>query len=267
MDVLFVGADGAFSFAALQALLRSSHRVIGVVTPDPKAGQLLPVLSADHTIITLSWAHHLPLWGLGDAPAAEVIAVACFPKRLPASFLQRARRAAVNIHPSHLPHYRGPAPLFWQLRDGVAPLGVTLHHLASELDTGDIVSQTDVALPEGVGGLEADALLAEAGAGLLVRALDKDDFGAAPQTGAGSYQSWPGAADWRVPPEWPVQRAFNFMRGTEEWGHAYTLPTRERLLQVTHASHYTLGEAQPGASRPNPHGWAVGFADGWLHVS
>jgi methionyl-tRNA formyltransferase len=43
----------------------------------------------------------------------------------------------LNLHPSLLPAYRGPAPLFWMARQGETQAGVTLHFLDEGLDTGD----------------------------------------------------------------------------------------------------------------------------------
>src|SRR4051794_39145094 len=50
--------------------------------------------------------------------APDLIVVYAFPMRLPNRLLRMPRLAAVNLHSSLLPAYRGPAPEFWVIRNG-----------------------------------------------------------------------------------------------------------------------------------------------------
>ncbi|WP_207513788.1 methionyl-tRNA formyltransferase [Longitalea luteola] len=43
-----------------------------------------------------------------------------------------------NVHFGHLPEYRGPNPVFWQLKNGVPSLAITIHRINDQLDAGDI---------------------------------------------------------------------------------------------------------------------------------
>lgn len=43
-----------------------------------------------------------------------------------------------NVHFGHLPAYRGPNPVFWQLKNGAPSLGITIHCLSEQLDAGAI---------------------------------------------------------------------------------------------------------------------------------
>jgi folate-dependent phosphoribosylglycinamide formyltransferase PurN len=49
-----------------------------------------------------------------------------------------------NLHKSSLPSYRGMAPNFYALLDGVKTVGATLHVVSKEFDTGDIIRQVEV---------------------------------------------------------------------------------------------------------------------------
>ncbi|MEZ4833421.1 MAG: formyltransferase family protein [Caldilineaceae bacterium] len=71
---------------------------------------------------------------------------------LPCGSAYAAPHGFLNLHPSLLPHYRGPDPIFWQLRDGVEPMGVTVHWMDVGVDTGDIAAQAPVALEDGLSG-------------------------------------------------------------------------------------------------------------------
>jgi len=63
--------------------------------------------------------------------------------RVPESILDIPERAALNLHPAYLPFNRGANPNVWAIVDGT-PAGVTLHHMAPELDTGAIVERRTV---------------------------------------------------------------------------------------------------------------------------
>ena len=58
--------------------------------------------------------------------------------------LALARRGALNMHGSLLPHYRGRAPVNWAVLHGERRTGATLHYMADKPDAGDIVSQQSV---------------------------------------------------------------------------------------------------------------------------
>lgn len=63
---------------------------------------------------------------------------------LPASLLQQARIAALNMHGSLLPKYRGRAPVNWAILHGERQTGATLHYMVERADAGDIVDQLAV---------------------------------------------------------------------------------------------------------------------------
>lgn len=44
-----------------------------------------------------------------------------------------------NVHFGHLPAYRGPNPVFWQLKNGAPTLAITIHCINEQLDAGAIV--------------------------------------------------------------------------------------------------------------------------------
>jgi methionyl-tRNA formyltransferase len=64
-----------------------------------------------------------------------------FSWRLPRSVLQIPRYGVLNIHSSLLPKYRGPAPVLWAIRNGDADLGVTVHRMDEDFDTGPVLAQ------------------------------------------------------------------------------------------------------------------------------
>ena len=67
-----------------------------------------------------------------------------FRRMLPARLLAAARIAALNMHGSLLPKYRGRVPVNWAVLHGETQTGATLHVMAAKPDAGDIVAQQAV---------------------------------------------------------------------------------------------------------------------------
>ncbi|WP_288127171.1 formyltransferase [Thiomonas sp.] len=67
-----------------------------------------------------------------------------FRRMLPPALLATARIAALNMHGSLLPKYRGRVPVNWAVLHGERETGATLHVMEAKPDAGDIVAQQAV---------------------------------------------------------------------------------------------------------------------------
>jgi methionyl-tRNA formyltransferase len=65
---------------------------------------------------------------------------------IPAALLACAKIAALNMHGSLLPKYRGRAPVNWAILHGETETGATLHIMEVKPDAGDIVGQSAVSI-------------------------------------------------------------------------------------------------------------------------
>ncbi len=252
-NFIFLGMPVTFSIRVLEGLLAAGASPSAVWIPEneavtgvgirelqPETGKSdLPLLTPyfQRGIAQLAWEHKIPLFaiqGFSSPDTKKALAslrvhagiIACFSRRLPPDILTIPRSGFLNLHPSLLPAYRGPYPLFWTFRDGLKHSGVTLHHVDEGLDSGDIVLQSAVNIPDGIGASEADALFAEKGTALIVEALSNLALGSLPrrpQEEEAGHFGRPSADDFAIPTDWPAQRAFNFMRGTAEWGLPYRI--------------------------------------------
>lgn len=74
-----------------------------------------------------------------DATQPDLVLVQTFPHLIPASSLSKPPFGYYNLHPSPLPAYRGPDPIFWQLAKNEKQCGVTLHQMSPAFDTGPVV--------------------------------------------------------------------------------------------------------------------------------
>ena len=92
---------------------------------------------------------------------------------LPPAVLAIPRLGVVNSHPSLLPRHRGPYPIAWAIREGDADLGMTVHLMDEQFDTGPILAQGARPMPAGTS-IEAFApVLQSLGAELLPGALSR----------------------------------------------------------------------------------------------
>jgi len=260
-SVLVLGSESAFSGIVLQCLLDSNVDVCGFVIQDAappsrsfeSRGGRIPVVVAG-TGPAVAAQGGIPVTrvdSLRDRSALDrsarrspdIVLVACFPMILPDAWLAMPRWMCLNLHPSLLPTYRGPTPLFWQFREGERETGVTLHVITAGIDAGDIVAQSVMPLPVGARFSQVNAELARIGASLIVDLLCRLEAGLeVPRTvqdeALASYQPFPKESDFRFDTRFSAERAFCFMRGTEEWGVAFEVDVGDVVLVLERALAY-----------------------------
>src|SRR5687768_6832612 len=235
LRTIVLGMRGTFTAEAFRALVATGCGVSGLIVAGRRGSnwrRLDPMRALSNeapTAVDLAWEAGLPVLEVGwvdaaglralDALEPDVAAIACFPWLLPRPWRDRPPRGCVNLHPSLLPAYRGPAPLFWQFRAGETRTGVSLHAVDGGADTGSVIAQEAVPFPDGIDTVAAETLTARAGARLLAEWLaGGKTVGPPPPIGGASRQPAPDAAARVVPITWPVRRAFNFIRGAQAWG-------------------------------------------------
>jgi methionyl-tRNA formyltransferase len=298
LRVLYLGTPGELSRGPLLALLDAGFLVCGVAVPAGDSGAPIARLAPERPrsplplanpylspgIVQIAWQRGIPAFAVGrlaSQAAAKTLAglrpdvacVACFPRRIPPALLRLPPRGWLNVHPSLLPAHRGPAPLFWAFRAGEREIGVTVHFMDERFDTGDIAAQEPLGLPDGVSGAEADHLCAALGGQLLVsvlRGMRAGTLKRRAQPPGGSYGGWPTPADWAISTGWPARRAFNFMRGTDDWGHPYLVEAGGARLLLTSALEYApdaeLGAPYLRAGREVAIQFTPGVLRAWLDV-
>lgn len=151
-------SDAAFSRAVMHELARSSFLPEFVVLPE-----YAPAARAEgESLLQTGPRRDLPAWfdslELLYAPeqrqldCARSIAarsprfmlVACWPYLLHPEMISAVSDAALNLHPSLLPAYRGADPIGAQLDHGDFRFGITLHEINQDFDRGDIIAQREL---------------------------------------------------------------------------------------------------------------------------
>ena len=157
MKIVFFGSSD-FSVPSLEFCVASKHKLVAVITtPDQPKGRGLrtqpnPVKERCAKLSLLTFAPR----SLRDTDVKEKIStlkpdvfiVASYGKLIPESWLGIPSQAALNIHPSLLPKYRGAAPIPWQILNGEKETGVSVAMVTKDLDAGDIVHQIRIPLEE-----------------------------------------------------------------------------------------------------------------------
>jgi formyltetrahydrofolate deformylase len=72
---------------------------------------------------------------------ADLVVLARYMRILPANIVQNFRDKIINIHPSLLPYFPGPAPYKQAYESGVRVHGCTAHFVTEQLDEGPVIMQ------------------------------------------------------------------------------------------------------------------------------
>jgi len=137
--------------AALESLLDSGIDIQAVFThrDDPAEGgwyrSVARIASQRGIAVHAPDNPNHPLWidRITDM-APDAIVSAHYRNMIGSDVLAICPNRCFNVHASLLPKYRGRCPINWVLVNGETETGVTLHHMTTSADAGDIVSQQTV---------------------------------------------------------------------------------------------------------------------------
>ncbi|KAA9333344.1 hypothetical protein F0P96_10260 [Hymenobacter busanensis] len=212
------------------------------------AGLGLPVVRLHRQGLTAA----LQTWLTPVAPQA--VLVLTFPWRIPARVLEVPPLGFLNVHFAALPDYRGPEPLFWQIKNGEEAGAVTLHRMEADFDTGPVLLTEPVPIgPHDTHGLHRAQLAGRAVAvgRRLVAALRGEAPALVPEPqGPGRY--WPRATlqDLCVNWEEPAEAIHRLVRAANPWNRGALATLRGQPLRL-------LGVTPLPATVPAPPGTVV----------
>lgn len=266
MNILYIGSSTALSLLPFKKLLSENFTVsaVGVINPvvfDKKIialeneslalaanVQAIPVIDFSQT--TQDIVAQCEEYGV------DVILMSCYNRRLPDEIIKLAGKGCYNMHPSLLPCFRGPEPIFWQMK-AASDMGVSWHAVAHDFDAGDIVAQKKVLLDEGADYAAISLQLAETGALLMLELLSELTAGTLsfrPQASqAVSYHAYPQAQDFEIDLNASAQQVYNFMSATKIFSMPYPCHIDGRQFYLVEALDYdnndTLEAAEAQAER------------------
>lgn len=226
----------AFAVPSLEKLIEAGHEIVGIFTqpdkPKNRGMKLLPppvkVCAQEHEIPVYQPTKLRDGTALAQiqALAPELIVVAAYGRILPDEILDYPNLGCINVHSSLLPRYRGAAPINWAILNGDEKTGVTIMHMATELDAGDIITQAETAIDPDEDAETLYQRLADMGGALLISAVEQLAAGTAtrtPQEAAGVTLA-PMLGRELSPIDWKrsAQEIHNQVRGLIPWPTATT---------------------------------------------
>lgn len=179
-----------------------------------------------------------------------------YPWKLPPAVLNQPRFGWINLHGGPLPAFRGPQPVFWQLREGVTESALVAHRMDEGLDSGPVLASLPIPLGPDTTHGALTQMLSQAAPSLLhplLQALETQGkaFLATAQT-QGEGRTWPRPSPEDVRIAWSRQDALavrNLVRACNPWNSgAWTSLQGQpcRLVEVSPSDFPTAG-AVPGA--------------------
>jgi len=277
LRIAFAGSP-AVAVPTLEALIRSRHEVVAVVTredsPVGRRGTLTPTpvaLRAEEAGLPIVKADRL------DAEATAAIlatqpdlgVIVAYGGLVREPLLSGPRLGWINLHFSLLPRWRGAAPVQHAVLAGDRETGVTVFQLVPELDAGPVYAR----VAEPIGRFQTSGALLERlaglGAGVVSEVVDALADGTAtgePQVGdpsvAGKLTAADGVLDWSLPAA-ALDRRIRAV--TPEPGASTTLDGhRFKVLEAVPA-HDTL-PLRPGQVDLYDRRVLVGTGDGLLEL-
>ena len=187
MKIVFMGTP-EFAARSLEALIDAGYDIPLVVTqPDRKGNRNKLILSPVKVLATAHGIEAAQPQSLRKDEelterireiAPDMIVVAAFGQILPAQILDIPRLGCINVHGSLLPELRGASPMHAAILQGKDESGVTIMRMETGLDTGDMISKVSCDI-RGKDAAEVSAMLADAGARLLVETIPHIEDGTA----------------------------------------------------------------------------------------
>lgn len=180
LKVIFFGTP-EFAKTSLEAIHRSHHEVVGVVTVADKAsgrGQKIHESPVKTFAVENNLAVFQPeklrncefLESIKNLNA-DVFVVVAF-RMMPKILFEMPEMGTFNLHASLLPDYRGAAPINYAVINGETKTGATTFFINEKIDEGNILLQEEIEiLPDENAGMLHDRLM-EMGAKLVVKTLD-----------------------------------------------------------------------------------------------
>lgn len=152
--IIFMGTP-EFSKPVLEGLIEN-YKIRAVVTqpdkPVGRSGKLKssPVkeVASKHNILCLQPEKISDALQEINELEPDLIITCAYGQILPLELLLIPKLGCINVHASLLPKLRGGAPIHHAIIDGYSETGVTIMYMAEGMDSGDIISQSEVLISD-----------------------------------------------------------------------------------------------------------------------
>ena len=186
MKIVFMGTPD-LAVTVLDSIVNSRHEVTAVVTREDKPKgrgkevSMPPVkeYALEHGLTVFQPAKIKTPESIATLKTfeADIFVVAAYGQILSQEILDMPAKGCINVHTSLLPKYRGSAPIQWAIIEGETMTGVSVMQMDAGMDTGPVLFTEEVPVADDETGGTLHDKLAEAGAKLIVKALDEIEAG------------------------------------------------------------------------------------------
>lgn len=280
MKIVFMGTS-TFSVPSLQKIIETQHEVLGVITqPDRPKGRGQKLIPSP--VKEIAQQYNLPLYQperIRDEEAIDYIrnwdpdlmVVVSYGQIIPVELLEYPRLGCINVHASLLPRYRGAAPIQRAIMAGERLSGITTMAMDKGLDTGDIILQLPVEIPDEMDHGAYEEVLANAGADLLIETLAVIRSGSFPRrkqdSSKATYAHMLKREEERIDWQQPALNIHNQIRAFSPKPAAYTSYNNKRFkIFSTHLVDCNAGGAAGQIMEVTSQGLKVQCALGMLDI-
>lgn len=142
VEVVFLGSKEIGSYCLNQLVNHPEVKITGVLSNDRQlkaGGKTVTQIAAENQLKVPE--------SLDQIPQADFLISVQYHLILKQKHLDKARRAAVNLHLAPLPEYRGCNQFSFAIVDEKAEFGTTLHLMNEGIDSGDILFERRFQIP------------------------------------------------------------------------------------------------------------------------
>jgi len=278
MKIVFMGTP-EFAQVALRALVEDGQEIALVLTqPDKPKGRGYTLTPSEVKAYALEQGLRVETPNTLRTPEAEemlrsvgadLFVVAAYGKILPENILQIPPLGCICIHASLLPAWRGAAPIQRAIMNGDKVGGITMMYMDAGIDTGDIILQKSIQIPDDMTAGQYHDEMAKVGAEAATEFLRMAETGSFPrvkQEGDFCYAEKITKEDQFVSFEETAVQTHNRIRGLAPVPSAYSFLNGKRVK--LHASYVADGKGNPGeVLRADKSGIEVACAEGSVVIT
>lgn len=274
LKVIFFGTP-EFAKTSLEAIHKSQHEIVGVVTVADKAsgrGQKIH----ESPVKTFAVENNLPVFQPEklrnqeflrsiqelDADVFVVVAFRMMPKIL----FEMPKIGTFNLHASLLPDYRGAAPINYAVINGEKKTGATTFFINEKIDEGNILLQNEIEILKDENAGQLHDRLMIMGAELVVKTLDglaENSIQEKPQPEVehpkNAFKIF--KEDTRIDWTKEVETVHNFIRGMSPYPCAFTtlkIGEEEKTLKIYKGKfEISVHDKTPGSLEIDKHSFKI----------
>lgn len=248
LKVVFFGTP-EFAKSALEAIFKSTHEIVGVVTvADKQSGRGQKITSSP--VKNFAEENNLKIFQplkLRDEGflneirklEADIFVVVAF-RMMPKILFEMPKLGTFNLHASLLPDYRGAAPINFAIINGETKTGVTTFFINEKIDEGHILLQNELKISPTENAGELHDRLMHLGSALIVKTLDglaANKIQEKPQPNVehpkNAFKIF--KEDMKINWEQNSDKVYNFIRGLSPYPAAFTtikINGEEKTLKI-----------------------------------